>query len=108
MASFDVFIFGLGCCGGLLPDVLRLIKNRHTGTLPTYFKKINFWLGVLLLVVLGGFAAWLMQATDAKEAVALGFAAPQVISSLAAKSEGGKDRGIMETSKLELRTWWGS
>jgi hypothetical protein len=106
MASFDVFLFGLGCAGGLIPDILRLIKNRHTGTTPAYFKKVFFWLGLVLMVALGGFAAWVMQATDVKEALTFGFAAPQVFSSLAAKSEGVKDRGAMEPSRLGLRTWW--
>lgn len=108
MTSFDLCLFGLGCFGGLLPDILRFIKNRHNSNLPSYLKRINFWLGVILMVVLGGLAAWLMQATDAKEAVTFGFAAPQVFSSLAAKSKGVVDRGAMEPSKFGLRTWWGS
>lgn len=108
MLAFTPCIFGLGCVGGLLPDILRVIKNRHDNSLPSYLKRVNFWLGVVLMVALGGFATWLLEATDAKEAVTFGFAAPQVISSLVAGSKGVVDRGAKEPGKFGLRTWWAS
>jgi hypothetical protein len=118
MLTFTPWIFGLGCLGGLLPDILRLIKNRQDNNLPSYFKRGNFWLGVVLMVGLGGLAAWLLKATDAKEALTLGFAAPQVISSLAAgtgkagtgKAGTGKvvEREDMDIGKFGLRRWWAS
>lgn len=108
MLTFTPYIFGLGCVGGLLPDILRIIKNRHDSNVPSYLKRFNFWLGVILLVALGGFAAWLLEATNAKEAVTFGFAAPQVISSLVGGSKGVVDRGAIEPSKFGLRIWWAS
>jgi hypothetical protein len=106
MFTFTPWIVGLGCVGGLLPDILRLIKNRYDKHLAACFTRGNFWLGVVLMVVIGGLAAWLLKATDAKEAITLGFTAPQVISSLSAAKESAVDRGA--GTEFGLRRWWAS
>ena len=110
-----ITILLLGCVGGLLPDVLRIVKNRHNSSLPDYFKQPMFWLGWFLLVLLGGFAAWLLTAQDAKQAVAFGFAAPELLSNLGAKpEEPGRtdidrgDRGEAPRQPFKLRSWWQS
>ncbi len=84
MPDFDLEMVVLGCIGGLLPDLLRLIKARDTGSVPKHFM---FWLAWILLIAIGGFTAWLFDADQAKEAVALGFTAPEVLSKLGAKNE---------------------
>jgi hypothetical protein len=95
----------IGCLGGLIPDALRIIKNRHEPQVPEYLRSVTFWLGLLLLVILGGLAAWLGEAANVKQALAYGFAAPEFISRIlsggeaaAPASEGG--------GKLNLRAWW--
>lgn len=107
MPQFNLTFVILGCMGGLFPDILRVIKNRYRKSLPAYFKRLNFWLGVLLLVVLGGFAAWILGATQVKEALIFGFAAPELFSRLLAGSvgEGGPKKGHEE---FRLRKWWAS
>jgi hypothetical protein len=103
MTRETFLIIAFGCIGGLLPDVLRLIKARHE-TPPGYFKNAMFYVGVMLLVALGGFAAWLLGAGDYKEAVAYGFTAPELISKLGADKN--PDRGDEVPGGFSLRKWW--
>lgn len=104
MLSQDfVFIVLAGCIGGLLPDILRIIKNRYKKKPPSYLKSRNFWLGVFLLVALGGLAASLL-AQSPKDALAYGFAAPEIFSRLASKSAEGVDLG--DAGFFDLRAWW--
>jgi len=93
-----------GVVGGLVPDALRLIKNHHDADVPAYLKRFNFWLGLTLLAVLGGAAAWLLDANGVKTALACGYSAPQLLSKLLSKPpEGAGDRG---DRGLGYRTWW--
>ena len=78
----DWYMVGLGCAGGALPDVIRLIQNRYKTELPDYLLTLNFAIGFVLLVALGGFAAWLGGAKATKEALAYGFGAPEIVSRL--------------------------
>jgi hypothetical protein len=90
-----------GCLGGLIPDVLRFIKNMHE--LPEqFYGRWNFWVGLLFLIALGGLSAYLLNAADPKQALAYGFGAPEIISKLLSKS-GGIDRGAGD---FNLRHWW--
>lgn len=84
MPTFTLAIFLIGCLGGLLPDILRLIKNRYNPTLPPYLSKSYFWIGLGLQVLVGGLTAWLFEAETAKYAVVFGYAAPQFLSQLVA------------------------
>jgi len=106
----------VGCAGGLLPDILRIIKNRHNSELPTYFRVPTFWLGLVSLVVLGGFAVWISGAAHPREALIIGFTAPEVISNLAARGPSSVDQaylkradleqGAKDTRRFKLRKWW--
>ncbi|MGK9235193.1 hypothetical protein KXS07_26275 [Inquilinus limosus] len=102
----DGEIFALGCLGGALPDLLRLIKGRHDGA-PQFLRDWFFWLMFAGLVLLGGLAALLGQADEAKEAVAFGFAAPEVVS----RAFGGGRAGLLPRPvgpglMRRLRWWW--
>lgn len=95
----------IGCAGGLIPDALRIIKNRHDPKVPEYLRSVTFWIGLLLLVIFGGLAAWLGEAANVKQALAYGFAAPEFISRIL--SEGGAIAAATEGGrKLSLREWW--
>jgi hypothetical protein len=98
----DWQIILLGCVGGAIPDVIRFVQNRHEPSLPDYIKSGNFWIGLALLLVLGGAAAWLAQAQHAKEALAYGFAAPEVISRLLSTPATGRGPG----GGMAIRRWW--
>lgn len=103
MAAFNIVYFLLGCLGGLLPDVIRIIKNRHKLSIPEFLRTGNFWLGLTLMVAIGGLAAWIFSPSSAKEAVIYGYAAPQLFSSLAAEEI--KNTRIKSLS-LSIRDWW--
>ena len=105
--------------GGLLPDVIRLVKNRH-GSAPEYLKKPFFYISLLLMVGLGILAVYLKEPGDKIEALSIGFGAPQIISSLLGsklnkpsdtddgpasfRAEGDAERsqGLVQF----LRSWW--
>ncbi len=84
-----------GCVGGALPDVIRLIKGRYNDT-PGYLKAPMFWVGLLLLIALGGFVAWLGGAKEIKEALAYGYGGPEILSRLLSVKEtgGAADRAV--------------
>lgn len=97
----------IGAAGGAIPDVIRVIQGRYKEKLPNYLRKPNFWLGLILLVALGGLAAGLGGATDAKQALAYGFGAPTFVSKLLSsdKVEETSRRGPGELF-VRLRQWW--
>lgn len=99
MSTTNVIL--LGCVGGLLPDVIRLIKLRYEEFPPDYLKRPLFWVGVILLVAIGGLAAWAMGAQTPKDALIYGFAAPELFSRLASKAV---EEAQMAT--FDLRQWW--
>jgi len=104
MPHFYLRMFILGVVGGALPDVIRIIKAHHNLSFPKYLKRAIFWFGFFLLLALGGFAAWLFSAQNAKEAILFGFAAPELFSRLASK-QGPADRHGTEFS-VGFRDWW--
>ncbi len=106
MFPFSLQYIILGCFGGLLPDILRIIKSRYDESLLSYLKNPSFWLGVILLVALGGFAAWILGATQAKEALIFGYAAPEFFSKLGGKHQIPINRGLTKRKEFSLRSWW--
>lgn len=92
-----------GCVGGLLPDILRFIRGRYYKRVPRYLGSFTFWLGIVLLVAVGGLAAWALDAQSLKEALAYGYAAPELLSRLSAKYVEVVDR---DDAAFDLRSWW--
>lgn len=105
MPTIDWTMILIGCAGGLIPDALRIIKNRYEPQVPEYLRSFAFWLGLLLLVILGGLAAWLGGAANVKQALAYGFAAPEFISRILSGGEAATPAAEGE-GKLSLRKWW--
>lgn len=105
MLSTDWTMILIGCAGGLIPDALRIIKNRHDPKVPEYLRSVSFWIGLLLLVILGRLAARLGEAANVKQALAYGYAAPEFISKIL--SGGGASAAATGGGgKLSLREWW--
>jgi hypothetical protein len=101
--AFHLQWFLLGAGGGLLPDAIRFAKNRQGG-FPAWFRKLGYWIGLLVLVGLGGVAAWLGGATEWKSALAMGFTAPEVISRML-----GTDKPTVRGRSVggfDIRRWW--
>lgn len=97
-------IVTLGCVGGVLPDVLRIIAARYDGP-PNYLRSSFFWFGLVLLVVLGGAATMLVQPKGTIEALAVGFGAPEIITKLLARP-GDRGAGTGGSLSANLRSWW--
>jgi hypothetical protein len=115
MPGFELNLFLLGCLGGLLPDVLRIIKSRYDNAMPNYLRTPLFWAGLLLSVLLGGMAAWVFGATNANEAVAYGFTAPALLEGLAgglqarplvARPRNAGAPPPAEARRFRLPEWW--
>jgi hypothetical protein len=100
--EFNGFFVSMGILGGLLPDAIRFAKGRHKG-FPDWASQPGYWVGLLVLLLLGGLAAWLGQPTQWIQAAAMGYAAPEFLSRLfgddkpTAKGPGGG---------FPLRKWW--
>jgi hypothetical protein len=101
--TWDWTVFAIGCAGGLIPDVLRVIQNRYQPELPNYARTINFWLGLLLLVLIGGLASIVGGAADWKQALAIGYAGPEFLSRVFA----GKPITLAAGGQgAVVRRWW--
>lgn len=102
--NLDWGIFAVGCVGGLIPDTIRVAKDRYKVELPAYWKSPGFWIGLLALVGLGGVAAVAGEAQNAKSALAFGFAAPEILSRGFASDKPLVMRGGGLIS--QIRRWW--
>jgi hypothetical protein len=106
--SFNLMVFLLGCAGGLVPDVLRIILNRYDPQLPSYFKTVSFWLGAVFMVALGGFVSWILQPTSVRDALIYGYVAPELLSRIAGSVKGSTIEGALpESMVFKLKDWWG-
>jgi hypothetical protein len=112
MSPQEVLLFGMA--GGLLPDVIRLVRERHDPTIPPFLKSPKFYLSLALGLLLGGFAAWLLQAGTTKDAVIYGFAAPELMTRLASSGSPAPEEGAFRgetpvpasAAQTSLRSWW--
>jgi hypothetical protein len=98
---YKLLVFG--AIGGLVPDVLRIIAAGRQGMILDVLKKVIFYVSLALLAVIGALAVLLVGAGSLKEAFAIGFGAPEVISRLGALA-GQADRGVGQ--KVSLFDWW--
>ena len=108
MPAFSLEMFLLGCLGGLLPDALRLARERHSPEAGEYLRSLRFWIGLVILVGLGGLAAWIVPATTVLEALAYGFGAPSLISQVlgAVAATGAEPANTMARRPWRVITWW--
>jgi hypothetical protein len=105
--EFNLSMFLLGCAGGLLPDVLRLVRNRYNKKFGGYLKRIQFWVGLVLLVAVGGLTVWILHATTIKDALIYGFAAPEILSKLLSEAvTPGSDVVTKGGGKFKIPKWW--
>ncbi len=101
MPNLNWTLVSFGALGGLLPDLVRFVKNRQKG-FPEWFSKVGYWVALLFLVILGGLVAWLGGAGSWKAALAMGYAAPEIISRLA----GSESPDLRSLAGFEVRKWW--
>lgn len=77
-------VFGVGCSGGVVAELLHWWGLRQTDKLPDYSQSIIYWGVTLAMVVAGGFIAWLYFGNTAEGIVALhvGISTPLILQKL--------------------------
>jgi hypothetical protein len=109
MPIFNLGFFLIGCLGGIVPDILRIIRNKYKADIPEYLKNVNFWLSIVCSVIVGGLTAWISGAGTAKDALIIGYASPSILAQLAAGIiPEQKERGLREIKEAPRRLldWW--
>jgi hypothetical protein len=109
----------IGCAGGVIPDLIRIAKSRYDTTFADYLKRPNFWVGLAVLVGLGGLAVLIGGVTTVPQALIYGYAAPELFSRLAAEhgvppTPVGQPEAVSESmqqvnprsEKFNVRRWW--
>lgn len=106
--TIDWGFVAVGCAGALLPDLIRIAKNRYDPGLPAYLKSPNFLLGLLVLIILGGIAAIVVQPMTWHAALAYGYAAPELISRALSERtpKGGGGASPLGGGGSPLLSWW--
>jgi hypothetical protein len=115
MLSYQTIV--LGCIGGALPDILRLIAGRH-GEAPKYLFSVYFWVSFVLLVVLGGSAIYVVHLVSPEvlsgsphrwiSALAIGYSAPSMVSKLLSEPDPSMRSSVRGPATRSLRGWWAS
>lgn len=105
MPAFKVDMFLLGCLGGLVPDILRIIKNRNDADVLKCFRHFSYWVALILQVALGGFAVYILSTASITKALAVGFSAPEIIGALLGKKEEVRAATTKGERKFSLRAW---
>lgn len=81
----------LGCSlfGALLPDAIRIAKNRDSMDIPEFLKHPNFWLSLAVLIIISIGANLLANPKSALEAIAFAYGAPEFLTKLLSSGPGG-------------------
>jgi hypothetical protein len=106
--SKEFQLFVIGCAGGLIPDLIRFAKARYEASVADYFKHWNFWLGLLVLVALGGLAVLFGSPESKAQALVYGYAAPEFFSRLVAQHglQPGLEGVSPKSESFNVRRWW--
>ena len=88
-------IFGFGCAGGALAELLHWWNLRQNKQLPDYAISPLYWVVTLAMVVAGGFITWVYfgQRAEAVLALHVGVSTPLILQKLVTsipQTEGAK------------------
>ncbi len=99
----------LGMLGSAMHEGSRLVALRQARKLPQYLFKLHYWLLALLMIVLGGAVASVMQAQMKISAIYIGIAAPAIVSRIALVVPRKLEMAVNEEQQNNgLLTWFGS
>ena len=105
-------IFGLGCLGGALVEILRWWKLREAPEFPTYARRFGYWLITGSMILAGGIVATLygLEKSNAVMVVNLGASTPAIIGALAAQppQRGQSPAAPTLEQAIEGASWLGS
>jgi len=104
-------VFGIGCAGGLLAELLHWWNLRESPQLPGYINSAFYWLITFGMIFAGGFVAWIYfgEKADAIVAVHVGISTPLILQKLVTSVPGTKgSKNIIVTPAPTVRrffTW---
>jgi len=77
-------IFGVGCAGGLLAELLHWWNLRQSTNLPDYRKSPFYWGITAAMILVGGFVAWIYfgNRAEAITVVHVGLSSPLILQKL--------------------------
>ena len=101
--AFSMPAAALGAAGAVLHEATRWVSFRYDETLPTYLRKLHYWILSAVLVILGAVLAGVIGPAKVIEALAIGIAAPSMISRIGSAVPPKPMLG--EGGQLTLRTW---
>lgn len=81
-------LIGCSLLGALLPDVIRIIKNKDNVDIPEFLKHPNFWLSLSLLIIISIVANLLASPKTVQEAIAFAYGAPEFLSKILSGKNG--------------------
>lgn len=78
-------VFGVGCAGGAVAELLHWWGLRNAEQLPAYRSSPFYWAVTITMILAGGFLAWLYFGASAEGLVAahVGLATPLILQKLA-------------------------
>lgn len=85
----------LGCSlfGALLPDAIRIAKNKDSIDIPEFLKHPNFWLSLTVLIIISIAANLLANPKSVQEAIAFAYGAPEFLTKLLSGKNGNGPGG---------------
>jgi hypothetical protein len=104
-------IFGTGCGGALLAELLHWWNLRESPQLPTYSRNPFYWGITFAMILAGGFVAWIYFGDRAEAIIALhvGVSAPLILQKLVTSVPDTKgSKNIIVTPAATVRrffTW---
>jgi hypothetical protein len=78
-------IFGIGCAGGVLAELLHWWNLRESPQLPAYSASPFYWALTVAMILAGGLVAWVYFGERAEAIIALhvGLSTPLILQKLA-------------------------
>lgn len=105
----DTSLILWGAFGGLLPDIIRLVKNRFTGEFAEFYRSTAYWTGLILSSFLGGLVVFLLKPQDIIYALSLGYFAPKIITSILSHhvpASAKQELTESDQGKIKIWHWW--
>jgi hypothetical protein len=83
----DLAVAAIGTAGGVSSEILHWYGLRRRGRLPSYVRSPFYWTVTVLMVMIGGFLAWLRFGESASpfDAFITGLAAPILLQKVVAQ-----------------------
>lgn len=104
-------IFGVGCAGGALAEILHWWALRESPQLPAYVKSPFYWAVTAAMVIAGGLMAWFYFGDRAEAIIAahVGLSAPLILqkfTTMVPDTKGAKNIVITPAPTLRRFFTW--